>query len=177
QGTPEEVAANPKSITGAYLSGRRRIEIPDKPLLSDGTTRELVVRGAREHNLKNLDVRFPLGRFVCVTGLSGSGKSTLVDDILRRALFRHLHGSKDKPGEHDAIEGLEHLDKAIVIDQAPIGRSPRSNPATYVGLFSPIRDLFSQLPASRARGYEPGRSSSNVAGGPCETCQACGATR
>ncbi|MBL9156545.1 MAG: excinuclease ABC subunit UvrA [Verrucomicrobiales bacterium] len=177
QGTPAEVAANPRSITGAFLSGKRRIEIPDKPLFSDGDTRELVIRGAREHNLKNLDVRFPLGRFICVTGLSGSGKSTLVDDILRRALFRHFHGSKDKPGEHDAIEGMEHLDKAIVIDQAPIGRSPRSNPATYVGVFGPIRDLFSQLPASRARGYEPGRFSFNVEGGRCETCQGDGAIK
>ena len=171
QGKPAEVAANPNSITGAFLSGKRRIEIPDKPLFTDGDTRELVIRGAREHNLKNIDVTFPLGRFICVTGLSGSGKSTLVDDILRRSLFRHFHGSKDKPGEHDAIEGLEHLDKAIVIDQAPIGRSPRSNPATYVGVFGPIRDLFSQLPASRARGYDPGRFSFNVEGGRCETCQ------
>jgi excinuclease ABC subunit A len=177
QGTPAEVEANPKSITGAFLSGRRRIEIPDKPLFSDADSRELVIRGAREHNLKNLEVRFPLGRFICVTGLSGSGKSTLVDDILRRALFRHFHHSKDKPGEHDAIEGMEHLDKAIVIDQAPIGRSPRSNPATYVGLFGPIRDLFSQLPASRTRGYEPGRFSFNVEGGRCETCQGDGAIK
>jgi excinuclease ABC subunit A len=177
QGTPAEVAANPKSVTGAFLSGKRRIEIPDKPLFTGGDTRELVIRGAREHNLKNLDVRFPLGRFICVTGLSGSGKSTLVDDILRRALFRHFHGSKDKPGEHDAIEGMEHLDKAIVIDQAPIGRSPRSNPATYVGVFGPIRDLFSQLPASRARGYEPGRFSFNIEGGRCETCQGDGAIK
>ena len=177
QGTPAEVEANPKSITGAFLSGRRRIEIPDKPLFSDADSRELVIRGAREHNLKNLEVRFPLGRFICVTGLSGSGKSTLVDDILRRALFRHFHHSKDKPGEHDVIEGMEHLDKAIVIDQAPIGRSPRSNPATYVGLFGPIRDLFSQLPASRTRGYEPGRFSFNVEGGRCETCQGDGAIK
>jgi excinuclease ABC subunit A len=177
QGTPAEVAANPKSVTGAFLSGKRRIEVPDKPLFTDGDTRELVIRGAREHNLKNLEVRFPLGRFICVTGLSGSGKSTLVDDILRRALFRHFHGSKDKPGEHDAIEGMEHLDKAIVIDQAPIGRSPRSNPATYVGVFGPIRDLFSQLPASRARGYEPGRFSFNIEGGRCETCQGDGAIK
>ncbi len=177
QGTPAEVAANPKSITGAFLSGRRRIEVPDKTLFPDEVSRELVVRGAREHNLKNFDLRFPLGRFICVTGLSGSGKSTLVDDILRRALFRHFHGSKDKPGEHDGIDGLEHLDKAIVIDQAPIGRSPRSNPATYVGVFGPIRDLFSQLPASRARGYEPGRFSFNVEGGRCETCQGDGAIK
>ncbi len=171
QGSPEEVAKNPRSLTGAYLSGRKRIEIPPPRLVSGDEGRALVVRGAREHNLRGIDLRIPLGRFVCVTGLSGSGKSTLVDDILRRALFRHFHGSKDKPGAHDAIEGLEHLDKVIVIDQAPIGRSPRSNPATYVGVFSPIRDLFSQLPASRTRGYGPGRFSFNVEGGRCETCQ------
>ena len=176
QGTPEEVFANPRSITGAYLSGRAKIEIP--PPTSFATeTRELVVRGAREHNLKNIDVHFPLGNFICVTGLSGSGKSTLVDDILRRALFRHLFHSKDKPGDHDSVEGLEHIDKAIVIDQSPIGRSPRSNPATYIGVFSPIRDLFSQLPAARTRGYEPGRFSFNVSGGRCETCEGDGLIR
>ena len=176
QGTPEEVFANPRSITGAYLSGRANIEIP--PPTSFATeTRELVVRGAREHNLKNIDVHFPLGNFICVTGLSGSGKSTLVDDILRRALFRHLFHSKDKPGVHDSVEGLEHIDKAIVIDQSPIGRSPRSNPATYIGVFSPIRDLFSQLPAARTRGYEPGRFSFNVSGGRCETCEGDGLIR
>ncbi len=176
QGTPDEVIANPRSITGAYLSGREKIEIPT-PTAFATETRELIVRGAREHNLKNIDVRFPLGNFICVTGLSGSGKSTLVDDILRRALFRHFHHSKDKPGDHDAVEGLEHIDKAIVIDQAPIGRSPRSNPATYIGLFGPIRDLFSQLPAARTRGYEPGRFSFNVAGGRCETCEGDGLIR
>ncbi|MBP9224055.1 MAG: excinuclease ABC subunit UvrA, partial [Verrucomicrobiales bacterium] len=170
QGTPVEVIADPRSITGAYLSGREKIAIP-APTTFPSETRSLVIWGAREHNLKNIDVRFPLGNFICVTGLSGSGKSTLVDDILRRALFRHLHHSKEKPGDHDRIEGMEHLDKAIVIDQSPIGRSPRSNPATYVGVFGPIRDLFSQLPASRTRGYEPGRFSFNVAGGRCETCQ------
>ncbi len=176
QGSPEEVFANPLSITGAYLSGRRRIEVPvPTPLSSE--TRELSIRGARAHNLKNIDVSFTLGNFICVTGLSGSGKSTLVDDILRRALFRELHQSKEKPGEHDAIEGFEHIDKAIVIDQSPIGRSPRSNPATYVGVFGPIRDLFSQLPASRTRGYEPGRFSFNVAGGRCETCEGDGLIR
>ncbi len=176
QGTPEEVFADPRSITGAYLSGREKIEIPG-PTSFPAETRELVVRGAREHNLKNIAVRFPLGRFVCVTGLSGSGKSTLVDDILRRALFRHFYQNKDKPGDHDLIEGLEPIDKAIVSDQSPIGRSPRSNPATYVGVFGPIRDLFSQLPASRTRGYEPGRFSFNVSGGRCETCQGDGLIR
>ncbi|MEM7601056.1 MAG: excinuclease ABC subunit UvrA, partial [Verrucomicrobiota bacterium] len=170
QGSPEEVIAHPDSITGAYLSGRKTIEA-QSPTWVDSDPRELVVRGAKENNLKNLDVSFPLGQFICVTGLSGSGKSTLVDTILRRALFRHFHQNKEKPGEHDSIEGLEHIDKVIVIDQAPIGRSPRSNPATYIGVFGPIRDLFSQLPASRARGYEPGRFSFNVSGGRCEACQ------
>ncbi len=176
QGTPEEVARDPRSITGAYLSGQRCIAVPPRAPLSS-STRELIVRGAREHNLKNIDVRFPLGHLICVTGLSGSGKSTLVDDILRRALSRHFHHSKDRPGEHDAIEGLEHLDKVIVIDQSPIGRSPRSNPATFVGFFSPVRTLFSQLPVSRTRGYGPGRFSFNVEGGRCEACQGDGSIR
>lgn len=170
QGTPEEVLADENSITGAYLSGTSSIQIPPvDPVDSDSLT--LTVLGAREHNLKNIDVTFPLGKFTCVTGLSGSGKSTLVDNILRRALFRHFHQNKDKPGKHNGIEGIENIDKVIVIDQTPIGRSPRSNPATYIGVFGPIRDLFSQLPASRARGYEPGRFSFNVSGGRCETCQ------
>lgn len=170
QGTPEEVLADENSITGAYLSGTSSIQIPPvDPVDSDSLT--LTVLGAKEHNLKNIDVTFPLGKFTCVTGLSGSGKSTLVDNILRRALFRHFHQNKDKPGEHNGIEGIENIDKVIVIDQTPIGRSPRSNPATYIGVFGPIRDLFSQLPASRARGYEPGRFSFNVSGGRCETCQ------
>lgn len=170
QGTPDEVIADKNSITGSFLSGRQKIEIPP-PTVFEADTHALLVTGASEHNLKNVTARFPLGNFICVTGLSGSGKSTLVDNILRRVLFRHLYKSKDKPGEHESVTGLEHLDKAIVIDQAPIGRSPRSNPATYIGVFGPIRDLFSQLPASRTRGYEPGRFSFNVAGGRCEACQ------
>ncbi|MEM9016750.1 MAG: excinuclease ABC subunit UvrA, partial [Verrucomicrobiota bacterium] len=169
-GSPDMVAKDPHSITGLFLSGKREIE-PSGPVLSATEPLSLIVRGAREHNLQGIDVTFPLGRFICVTGLSGSGKSTLVDTILRRALFRHFHQNKEKPGEHNGIDGLENIDKAIVIDQAPIGRSPRSNPATYVGVFGPIRDLFSQLPASRARGYEPGRFSFNVSGGRCEACQ------
>ena len=169
QGSPEAVLADKNSITGAYLSGSKSIQIPpNDPVDSDTLT--LTIRGAKEHNLKNIDVTFPLGKFTCVTGLSGSGKSTLVDRVLRRALFRHFHQNKDKPGEHDGIDGIQHIDKVIVIDQAPIGRSPRSNPATYIGVFGPIRDLFSQLPASRARGYSPGRFSFNVSGGRCETC-------
>ncbi|MEC5125882.1 excinuclease ABC subunit UvrA [Verrucomicrobiales bacterium BCK34] len=170
QGTPDEVIANPGSVTGAYLSGKKEIGIP-APTSFESETHEITVRGARENNLKDIDVSFPLGNFICVSGMSGSGKSTLVDTILRRAIFRHLHNSKDKPGEHDAIEGFEHVDKAIVIDQTPIGRSPRSNPATYIGVFGPIRDLFSQLPASRTRGYAAGRFSFNVSGGRCESCQ------
>ncbi|MEO0414065.1 MAG: excinuclease ABC subunit UvrA [Verrucomicrobiota bacterium] len=170
QGTTEAVTKDPASVTGRYLSGESSIAIPkERPIESQ--SRELIVKGAREHNLKNIDVTFPLGNLICVSGLSGSGKSTLVDKILRRALFRHFHQSKDKPGEHDGIEGLEHIDKVIVIDQTPIGRSPRSNPATYVGVFSPIRDLFAQLPASRTRGYDRGRFSFNVSGGRCEACQ------
>ncbi|MCL4161620.1 UNVERIFIED_CONTAM: hypothetical protein GTU68_065705, partial [Idotea baltica] len=170
QGTPEEVIDDPASVTGAFLSGKREIEIPS-PTAFESETHEITIRGARENNLKDIDVTFPLGNFICVSGMSGSGKSTLVDTILRRAIFRHLHSSKDKPGDHDAIEGFEHIDKAIVIDQTPIGRSPRSNPATYIGVFGPIRDLFSQLPASRTRGYAAGRFSFNVSGGRCESCQ------
>jgi excinuclease ABC subunit A len=137
----------------------------------------LVIRGAEEHNLKNLDVTIPLNCFVCVTGVSGSGKSTLVDEILYRALAQRLHGSKERPGRHERIEGIEHIDKVIVIDQAPIGRTPRSNPATYTGAFGPIRDLFSQTPGARLRGFAPGRFSFNVKGGRCEACQGDGIKR
>ena len=132
---------------------------------------ELAVLGCAENNLKGIDVRIPLGRLVCITGVSGSGKSTLMDDVLRKALFRHFYGSKDRPGKHRKIEGLDFLDKVIVIDQSPIGRTPRSNPATYTGAFNLIRDLFAQLPGSKIRGYGPGRYSFNVKGGRCETCK------
>lgn len=176
QGTPAEVEADEKSITGAYLSGANKIEPPTTRSVS-GKQKYIKIKGASEHNLQAVDVAFPLGKFICVTGLSGSGKSTLVDKILRRALFRHFHQSKAKPGKHDSIKGLEHLDKVIVIDQSAIGKSPRSNPATYTGIFGPIRDLYAQLPASRTRGYSSGRFSFNVSGGRCEACQGDGSIK
>ncbi len=175
QGTLEEVLRAKNSLTADYLSGRARIAIPKqrvKPRVGDGDW--LKVTGAAENNLKNIDVSFPLGLLTCVTGVSGSGKSTLVDDILRRALFRHFYNSKEKPGTFRALRGIEHLDKAIVIDQSAIGRTPRSNPVTYTGAFTPIRDLFAQLPAARVRGYDAGRFSFNVKGGRCENCEGAG---
>ena len=170
EGTPTEVSANPRSLTGDYLSGRRRIEIPAlrRPVQKDRIVR---VIGARGNNLKKLDAGFPLGTFCCVTGVSGGGKSTLVIDTLYKAAARRLMGSGEAPAPHDRIDGLALLDKIIDIDQSPIGRTPRSNPATYTDLFAPIRDWFAELPEARARGYKPGRFSFNVKGGRCEACQ------
>jgi excinuclease ABC subunit A len=170
QGTPAEVAANPKSLTGDYLSGRMRIEVPAKRRPVD-PARMLTVVGASGHNLKDVTASFPLGTFTCVTGVSGGGKSTLVVDTLFRAASRKLMGSGEVPSAHTRIDGLGLLDKIIDIDQSPIGRTPRSNPATYTELFAPIRDWFAELPESRARGYKPGRFSFNVKGGRCEACQ------
>jgi excinuclease ABC subunit A len=174
QGKLEEVLRAKNSLTADYLCGRARISIPKqraKPRSTDKSEGWLTLVGATENNLKDITVSFPLGCFTCVTGVSGSGKSTLVDDILRRALFRRFHNAKEKPGAHRAIRGVEQIDKAIVIDQSPIGRTPRSNPVTYTGAFTPIRELFSQLPAARVRGYDAGRFSFNVKGGRCENCE------
>ncbi|MFC0410528.1 excinuclease ABC subunit UvrA [Roseomonas elaeocarpi] len=170
QGTPDEVAANPNSVTGAYLSGRQRIEVPAERRPAD-PKRMLRVIGARGNNLKDVSASIPLGTFTCVAGVSGGGKSTLVIETLYKAAARRLMGTSTVPAPHERIEGLEQLDKIIDIDQSPIGRTPRSNPATYTGLFAPIRDWFSELPEARARGYKPGRFSFNVKGGRCEACQ------
>jgi len=184
QGSIEEILRAKNSLTGDYLSGRARIPIPKQRVkpqsinhqLSTGNHPDgwLTVVGAAENNLKKIDVSFPLGCLTCVTGVSGSGKSTLVDDILRRALFRHFYNSREKPGAYQAIRGVEQIEKAIVIDQSAIGRTPRSNPVTYTGAFAPIRELFSQLPSARVRGYDPGRFSFNVKGGRCENCEGAG---
>ncbi len=175
EGTPKQILAHPKSLTGAYLSGRKQVEVPKKRRTGNGKSLRIV--GAKANNLKNIDVTIPLGKLVCITGVSGSGKSTLMTDVLYAALAEKLMGARSIPGEHERIEGIEHLDKIINIDQSPIGRTPRSNPATYTGLWDEIRKLFAELPESKVRGYKPGRFSFNVHGGRCEACQGQGELR
>jgi len=175
QGTVNDILNTPESLTGAYLSGKLRVPIPEKRRQGNG--KELRIVGARENNLKNIDVQIPLGKLVCITGVSGSGKSTLMVEILYKSLARQLNRAQTQPGQHDYIEGVEQLDKIINIDQSPIGRTPRSNPGTYTGLFDHIRTLFSELPESKIRGYKPGRFSFNVHGGRCEACQGQGQLR
>ena len=170
EGTLEEVLATPRSITAQYLSGRRQILVPATRRKLN-RTKVLTVKGARENNLKSIDVNLPLGGIICVTGVSGSGKSTLVNQIVLRAVKRHLHGSREKPGAHDRLLGVHRIDRIIEVDQSPIGRTPRSNPGTYTGAFDPIRLLFSQTREAKIRGYKPGRFSFNVKGGRCESCQ------
>ncbi|CAM3988144.1 excinuclease ABC subunit UvrA [Bordetella tumulicola] len=176
QGTPEAVQADPASLTGQYLSGTRAIAIPDRRPINDEQP-WLVLEGASGNNLKNVDLHVPAGRLVCVTGVSGSGKSTLINDTLAVAIARQLHHAQSEPAPYTSITGLEHFDKIISVDQSPIGRTPRSNPATYTGLFTPIRELFAGVPESRTRGYDPGRFSFNVKGGRCEACQGDGVVK
>jgi excinuclease ABC subunit A len=168
-GTPQQVAQNPDSVTGDYLAGRRFIELPDKRRTGNG--QHLRLHGARGNNLKQVTLDVPLATLVCITGVSGSGKSSLINETLFHLLNKHFYNSKESPLAYEKIEGLQHLDKVIDIDQSPIGRTPRSNPATYTGLFTPIRDLYTQLPEAKIRGYQPGRFSFNVKGGRCEACQ------
>ena len=175
KGTPKQILAHPKSLTGQYLSGRKQIEVPKKR--REGNGKILKIINASANNLKKIDVAIPLGKLVCITGVSGSGKSTLMTEILYNALASKLMGARTQAGEHDKIEGVEHLDKIINIDQSPIGRTPRSNPGTYTGLFDEIRKLFAELPESKVRGYKPGRVSMNVHGGRCEACQGQGELR
>ncbi len=169
QGTVKDLLKEPKSLTGAYLRGERGIGLPAERRRPG--EKFLEIKGASQFNLKNIDVKIPLGLFVAVTGVSGSGKSTLVNEILHKALAKKLHHAKEEPGRHRALSGVENVDKVVDVDQTPIGRTPRSNAATYTGAFGPIRDLFAQLPEARRRGYKPGRFSFNVKGGRCENCE------
>src|SRR5471032_1158456 len=170
EGTPQDIMKNPASLTGKYLAGRLEIPSPKRRHRYD-KARVLRLRGASGNNMKSVNLDLPVGLFVCVTGVSGSGKSTLVNDTLYRAVAKHLYGSSGEPAPHESVNGLEYFDKVISVDQSPIGRTPRSNPATYTGLFTPIRELFAGVPAARERGYGPGRFSFNVKGGRCEACQ------
>ena len=169
EGTPDQIMKHRTSLTGAYLSGRKKIDVPAQR--RPGNDQFLAINGARQNNLKNIDVKIPLGKLVCITGVSGSGKSTLLVEIVYKALAQKLHGASDRPGDFDGIDGLKYIDKIINIDQSPIGRTPRSNPATYTGMFDEIRSLFAELPESKTRGYKAGRYSFNVKGGRCEACQ------
>ena len=172
---PGGLESNPDSLTGQYLSGAKSIPVP--AVRRPGSGESLIVKGAREHNLHDVDVEFPLGRLVAVTGVSGSGKSTLVNDILLRSLAQQVHRAKTLPGLHRTITGVSHVDKVVEVDQAPIGRTPRSNPATYTGVFDHIRKLFAQTQEAKVRGYQPGRFSFNVKGGRCEACSGDGTIR
>ena len=178
QGSPADIVADPQSLTGQYLSGQKSIAIPPRrPVAGQGELPWLELRGCSGNNLKGVDLRIPAGRLVCITGVSGSGKSTLINDTLVNVVSRHLYNSQTEPAPYESIEGLEHFDKIISVDQSPIGRTPRSNPATYTGLFTPIRELFAGVPEARARGYDPGRFSFNVKGGRCEACQGDGVVK
>jgi excinuclease ABC subunit A len=171
-GTMSDIMKCPRSITGQYLSRTMQIPLPGERRPGSGD--EIVIKGARENNLKNIDAHIPLGKFVCITGVSGSGKSSLINQVLYKRLARLLYRAKERPGACDEVMGVEHIDKVVNIDQSPIGRTPRSNPATYTGTFTPIRELFATVPEARMRGYLPGRFSFNVKGGRCEACQGAG---